>query len=181
MFRDGERESYADKARQSIDIAAEEAQRARDRLEWSEKLAKQGFLTTVELDADRIAQHRAQVTLEQATRDAGLLEKFRSPRKETELRAGLEEARRERERVELQARRRLVDFEANVRSAQATLDLEQEKLTRLGSQIEKARLRAPCDGFVVYAQRDSDEPPIQEGTEVREREEILSIPSTDGM
>jgi multidrug resistance efflux pump len=42
-------------------------------------------------------------------------------------------------------------------------------------------LRAPRDGYVVYAQRDSDEPPISEGAEVREREEIMSIPGSEAM
>jgi HlyD family secretion protein len=35
--------------------------------------------------------------------------------------------------------------------------------------------------MLIYAQRDSDEPKIQEGTEVRERERIASIPSATGM
>jgi HlyD family secretion protein len=68
-----------------------------------------------------------------------------------------------------------------LRAARAIRDLEDEKLKRIETQIDKARIRAPSDGFVVYAQRDWDESPIREGTEVREREEILSIPSTSGM
>ena len=103
------------------------------------------------------------------------------PRREAELRAALDEARRERERVALQARAILVDFEAAVRSATSIRELEAQKLARLDDQIDKARLRAPRDGFVVYARRDRDDPPIQAGVEVREREEILSIPSSDGM
>jgi HlyD family secretion protein len=181
MFEQGERDSDLEKAQQAIDLAREEAQRTKDHLTWSEKLAEQRFLTATELEADRIAQHRADVALQQATRDKSLLERFRLPRKDAELKAALEEARRECERVQLQAKARIVDFESDVRTCEARLELEQEKLRRLDAQIEKASIRAPGDGFVVYAQRDSDEPPIQEGSEVREREEILSIPSTDGM
>lgn len=181
MFLEGERESELEQARQTIDLAREEAKRAGDRLTWSEKLAEKGFLTATELDADRIARQRAEVQLEQAEREADLLERFRMPRREAELRNAVEESRQEHERVELQAKARIVDFESNVRACEAIRDLEREKLVRLETQIEKARIRAPSDGFVVYAQRDWDEPPIREGTEVREREEILSIPSTQGM
>jgi HlyD family secretion protein len=181
MFMQGERESELQGARQTIDLAREEAQRARDRLGWSEQLAERGFLTTTELEADRIAEHRAQVALEQAERALDLLERFRMPRRESELRATLEESRQEFERVELQAKARIIDFEADLKSCEATLGLEQERLNKLADQIDKARLRAPRDGLVVYAQRDHDETPIQEGIEVRERQEILSIPSTDGM
>lgn len=181
MFLEGERDSELEKARQAIDLSREEEQQARQRLDWSEKLGERGFLTTVELETDRIAHHRTEIALQTTTRDLGLLERFRMPRKKAELEAAVEEARRESERVELQSKARIVDFESDVRTSEATLSLEQEKLARLDSQIEKAKLRAPGDGFVVYAVRDSDEPQIQEGTEIREREEILSIPSSDGV
>lgn len=181
MFLEGERRMQLEQAQQAVDLAREDQQRARDRLTWSEKLSDRGFLTANELEADKIALHRAEVTLQQATRSLELLETFRIQRRESELRAAVEEARREGERVELQAKARLVDFESDVRTCQATLSLEQQKLSRLEAQIEMAKIRAPRHGYVVYAQRDTDEPPIQAGAEVREREEILSIPSSDGM
>jgi HlyD family secretion protein len=181
MFLEGERASELQASRQAIDLAKEEAERAASRLTWSETLAERGFLTATELEADRIAEHRAQVALEQAERELDLLERFRMPRRETELRALLEEARQEFERVELQAAARIIDFEADVKSCEATLGLERERLVKLENQIDEAKLRAPRDGLVVYAQRDHDDPPIQEGLEVRERQEILSIPSTDDM
>jgi len=181
MFLEGERDLELEKAQQVIDLAEEEAQRAHEQLAWSETLNQKGFLTSTELEADRISEHRAKVELQQATRERELLERYRLPRRESELRAALAEAEAELERVELQAQARLVDFESAVRSATAELDLEREKLTRLEGQIERARLRAPCDGYVVYAQKDHDEPPIGPGTEVREREDILAIPSSSGM
>ncbi len=181
MFLEGERELELEKSQQSIDLAREEAQRAQSRLNWSQELSTKGFLTALELEADRISEHRSTVMLQQATRERELLERYKLPRREAELRALLGEARLERERVELQAAARLVDFDSDVRSNQASLGLEKEKLARLEAQIEMAKLRAPSDGYVVYAQRDSDEPPIGAGVEVREREEILAIPSSDGM
>lgn len=180
-YLEGERAIELEQAQQAIDLAAEEAQRAENRFAWSEKLSAKGFLTASELEADRIAVHRAKVELQQATRALELLQRFKLPRREAELRAALQESRQEMQRVHLQAKARLVDFESSVRTETATLELEREKLARLIAQIDKATLRAPRDGYVVYAQRDSDEPPIQEGSEVREREEVLSIPSSDGM
>ncbi|HUR27911.1 MAG TPA: efflux RND transporter periplasmic adaptor subunit [Planctomycetota bacterium] len=180
-FLEGEKDSQLDKASQAIDLAKEDAARAESKLAWSEKLAAKGFLTSSELETDRISNHRAAVVLEQATRDFALLEKFQIPRKEDELNAARTEAEFERDRVELQARARIVDFEADLSTNEAKLGLEKEKLTKLETQIEKARIRAPRAGMLVYAQRDSDEPPIHEGTEVREREIIASIPSADGM
>jgi len=180
-FQEGERDSQLEKSRQAIDLAKEDAARARTKLDWSEKLAGKGFLTSSELEADRIAEHRAAIVLQQATRDLDLLERFQLPRTEAELLAAREEAEFERERVELQAKARIVDFEADLSTNEAKLGLETEKLSKLELQIEKARIRAPRAGLLIYAQLDSDEPPIQEGTEVRERQTIASIPSAEGM
>jgi HlyD family secretion protein len=181
MFLDGERGLELESSEQTIDLAREELQRTEGRLSWSEKLSERGFLTGTELEADRIAQHRSEVELRRAQQQLDLLQRFKLPRREAELRAARDEAEQELGRVELQARARLVDLESNRRSADSALLLEREKLTRLEEQIAKARLTAPCDGYVVYAQRDWDDPPIQPGAEVREREEILSIPNTGAM
>jgi HlyD family secretion protein len=181
MFLEGERALELEKSQQAIDLAREEAQRAQSRLSWSQALNGKGFLTALELETDRISEHRAAVLLQQATRERELLERYRLPRRESELRAALDEAQLERERVQLQAAARLVDFDSDVRASRASLELERERLTRLEAQIEMAKLRAPSAGYVVYAQRDNDEPPIGPGVEVREREEILAIPSSDGM
>jgi HlyD family secretion protein len=180
-FLEGERASELDKAKQAIELAKEDATRAETKLDWSTKLAARGFLTQSELETDRIANHRAEVVLLQAQRALDLLERFQMPRRESELRAARAEAQFESERVELQAAARIVDFEADLATNEAKLGLENEKLAKLEAQIAKARIRAPCAGLVVYAQLDSDEPPIQEGTEVRERQVILSIPNAGGM
>ena len=180
-FSEGERASLLEKAKQAIDLAKEDFARAANKLDWSEKLAEKGFLTVTELEADKISKNRARVLLEQATRDSELLDKFQLPRKAKELAAAQVEATFELDRVKLQAKAKIVDFEADLSTNEAKLGLEREKFTKVESQIEKARLRAPRAGLVVYAQLDSDEPPIQEGTEVRERQVILSIPSASGM
>jgi HlyD family secretion protein len=181
MFLEGEREVELEKAQQAIDLAREESQRAQSTLTWSEQLNGKGFLTSTELEADRISEHRSTIMLQQATRERELLERYKLPRREKELRALMAEAELEKSRVELQAQARLVDFESEVRSCKAELELEQEKLARLEKQIDKAKLRAPRDGYVVYAIKDDDDPPVGEGVEVREREEILFIPSSEGM
>ncbi len=181
MFLEGERAMEMEQAQQAIDLAREEDQRARERFAWSGKLAEKGFLTSTELEADRIALHRSEITLQQSERALDLQERFKMPRRESELRAAVAEARQEGERVKLQTAARLIDFESDVRTSQATLQLEQQKLARLDSQIEAAKIRATRAGYVIYAQRDNDDPPIGAGAEVREREEILSIPNSDGM
>jgi len=185
-FREGDKAAKEAQASEKIKLAEEENTRASDKFNWSQKLFDNGFLTSTELEADRLSRSRAEIQLEQAKRDRDLLVRFQLPRDEAELVAKLDEARRELERVKLQAAARLVDFEADMRTREAQFNLEREKLQKLENQIAKAKMRAPRAGMVVYAQQDSGgrmggSQPIQEGTSVRERQDIVTIPSATGM
>ncbi len=184
-FREGERRAQEAEADEAIKLAEEEFTRAGEKLDWSQKLFEKGFLTNTELEADRLSLSRAEIQLEQARRNKDLLIRFQLPRDEADLAAKLEEARRELDRVKLQAEARIVDFEADMQTNEAKLRLEKEKLTKLETQIARAKIHAPRAGMVVYAQEEGgrygSSQPIKEGTQVRERQEIITIPSAQGM
>ncbi len=184
-FREGERKKQEAEAEEAIQLGEEERARAEETLEWSQKLFEKGFLTNTELKADRLSLSRAQINLEQAKRNKDLLVRFQLPRDESELASALEEAKRELERVKLQAEARIVDYAADMETNEAKLTLEREEFSKLELQIRKAKLVAPRRWMVVYAQEDGGRwgsgEPIKEGTEVRERQEIITIPSAGGM
>ena len=172
-------------AQEAIVLAEEELKRAQQELAWSEKLAGQGFLESTQLEADRLAAKSADIKLKQVQRALELLRRFDHPRTLKELDADVDEKGRELVRVRLQAKARIADFEADLAANEAKLKLEEEKLAKIVSQIDKARIVAPVAGMVVYARegggRWRDGEPIQEGTSVRERQEIVTIPEAGGM
>ena len=184
-YLEGDHPQEEQRRAEEILLADEELTRAEQDLGWSEQLAEAGFLENTQLEADRLAAKRAEITLNQKTRALELLKEYEHPRQLQELEANVEEMGRELDRVRLQAQARLVDYEADRRTSKARLDLEMEKLSRIDSQVQKARMFAPIAGMVVYFQEDGgwrgDDDPIQEGREVREREEIITIPSAEGM
>jgi len=184
-FQEGEKSANEAEADEAIKLAEEEATRAGEKLDWSQKLNEKGFLTDTELEADRLALSRAQIQLEQAKRDKDLLIRFQLPRDEADLQGKYEESQRELERVKLQAEARIVDYDADMRTNEAKLSLEREKLVKLETQIAKSKLFAPRSGMVVYAVEEGGRygsgNPIKEGTQVRERQEIITIPSAGGM
>lgn len=172
-------------AEEAIVLAEEEVAQAKDRLEWSEKLNAEGFLTRTELEADQLAHSRAQIKHDQAVRARQLLIDYDNPKQEAVLSAAITEAERELERVKLQANARLVDLTATTQTSKARLDLETEKLLKLREQIAKSRIHAPTNGYVVYARERGrwgrQENLIEEGATVRERQEIITIPQSGGM
>lgn len=182
-YVEGDMPQEKQKREEDIVIADEELTRADQDLQWSERLAEQGFLEQSQLDADRLSKTRAEITLAQAKRARELFEQYEIPRRMTELEAAVEEKKRELERVKLQAKARLADYEADKLSAEATANLERSDLEKIESQIGAGKLVAPVGGMVVYARERSrwgDGEPMAAGAEVRERQDIITIPSAEG-
>ena len=172
-------------AEEAILLAEEESERAKENLEWSKKLAERGFLTQTELEADRLALTRATIQLDQDKRALDTQVGFELPKQKAVLEAGLTEAKRELERVKLQASARLADYEADLSTNEATLKLEREKLAKTETQIAAGTITTPRAGMIVYSQEDGGrwgrDDPISKGTEVGSRQGIISIPRAGGM
>jgi RND family efflux transporter MFP subunit len=113
-----------------------------------------------------------------------LLEQFDFPRQKAELEADVHEFERQLERVKLQAEAKLADFEAALRSSEAKLALDREKLEKLDKQLASATIVAPVAGMVVYAVEEQSRwgggEPLREGAQVREGQDIITIPSSNG-
>ena len=183
-FGGGNRQQELQQFRDDILIREEERKRAEDTLAWSRTLAAKGFVERTELEADELAFTRAGIMLEQAERALYLLEKYEHPKEWTRLQNDFEEAERQLKKANKQAVARIADFEAAKLASIVKLDLEQENLGRIEGQISKAKIHAPVAGMVVYGReegRRGSSEPMQEGGEVRERQEIINIPGDGGM
>ena len=171
-------------AEESIQLRQEELERAKDQLDWTTKLEERGFVQRTELEADRLAYERARIAHEQAIREQQLMIEYEHPRRLAELDAEIEERARDLLKIKKQATARLADYEAARDSAQARLELEREKLAKIKRMIEKATIRAPSAGMVVYGRQSSrygSGEPVQVGSTVHERQEIVSLPKPGGM
>ena len=184
-YQDGDWPQQLQEAEEAIILAQEELAQAKDRLEWSRRLEKDGFLTRTKLEEDELSYESSKIRLEQTKRRKTLLIDYDNPREMARLTAAVEEAERELERVKLQAEARLVDYDAAVRTSKSKRKLEEEKLAKLERQIAAAKIYAPEAGMVVYGREDGGrgrgDDPIQEGTEVRQRQEIITIPRSGEM
>jgi HlyD family secretion protein len=171
------------KADETIELAKEELAQAQDKLEWSVKLSDKGFLTRTELESDQLQHNRMTILLQQQQRAKNLLEEYDNPKQLAMLQSDVVEAESELARVKLQAQANLVNKESARIAAGSRAKLEGEKLLKLESQISKAKLYAPDDGIIVYARAQGrrSEEIIEEGTMVRERQELVSIPKRGGM
>ncbi len=184
-FAGGNRQQELRQFSDEILIREEELKRAQEERDWSFQLAEKGFVERLKLEADELAFKRAGIMLEQAGRAKYLLEKYEQPKKWAELQGNLIEARRQLRKANKQAIAQLADYEAAKEASQVKLELEEEKLRRLLDQISKGKIYSPVAGMVVYGRTEgsrwSGGEPITEGGEVRERQEIVTIPGEGGM
>ena len=100
-----------------------------------------------------------------------------------ELESDVKQAEMALERAKRKAKADVVQAEAELRAKESEFRRQKDKLKKNEEQIEKTKIYAPADGLVIYATsaqtrhwRGSDEP-LDEGREVREREELIYLPT----
>ncbi|MEM6569062.1 MAG: efflux RND transporter periplasmic adaptor subunit [Planctomycetota bacterium] len=180
----GEWDNELLKAEENVLLREEDLAAAQKELDWSKKLLDGGFVQKNEYEGNVLAEQRASIQLGQARRDLDLLVTFGNRRRLAELRADVDTKIRDVTKTEKQAMARLADYEAARESARYKLDRERQQLEELRGQVGKSKIYAPEPGLLVYARERSrwgSGDTIEEGDEVRERQEIATIPRAGGM
>ena len=147
-----------------ITIAEENLRSAQNALEHSERMFRKGYISALDLESQKFQVQRAQLELDSAQTAKDVLVKFTKLKMVQELESKRDSA------------------EAKMRSEGASFDLEESRLKRLETQLEKCVITAPADGMAVYANEQgmrfggSQQSQIEEGAAVRERQTMLRLP-----
>jgi HlyD family secretion protein len=186
--REGQHKQDLMKAESKITLAEEEQQLASRKLEWSEKLFKESYLSQADLDADRLAFNRAKLDRDLAVAEKNLLENFTYKREMDKLESEVEQTRCAMERAKLKASADNVQADADFKAKEAELQNQQEKEKKIKEQIAKTRIVAPRDGVVVYATsvrvsgwRGGSQEPLETGQQIKEKQELIYLPTADEM
>lgn len=186
QYVDGEYPKLLQEAEANIQLAEEESVRATEKLEWSEKLFKEKYISQTERDADRLTMSRARLGLDLAKAELRLLEKFTYHRKIAQLESDIEQTQMALERVKRKADADIIQARADLEAKELEFQQQQSKLSKIEDQINKTRIYAPLDGMAIYATsaRGSwrgNEEPLDEGQTVRERQELIYLPTAEAM
>jgi len=174
------------RAEADVSIADEERIRATEQLEWSERLARDKYISRTELQADRIAANRAEINLDLAKSALDLLKRYTHQRNLDQLKSDVEQAREALERTKRKASADMVQAEAELKARQSEFERQKAKLEKVNDQINKCKITAPVAGMVVYAttgqrRRWSNAEPLEEGQQVRERQDLIHLPTDEAM
>jgi multidrug resistance efflux pump len=154
----------------AVTVAQENMNSAKNTLDHTIRLARKGYVTSLQRESQEFAVQRAQLDLDAAVMAVDVLEKF--------TRAKMLEDLTSKEAT----------AEAKMRSELASLTLEESKLKRLESQVANSVIVAPADGMVVFANDmnrgrggGQQGAAVEEGAAVRERQTLVRLPDLSKM
>ncbi len=186
-YLEGEYPNQLKDAENKITISKEEVERAKEKVQWSRKLYQEKYISQTELQADELSEKRAVLDLELAGNDLDLLKNYTHKRKLAQLESDVSQNKMALERTTRKAKADIVQAESNLKAKEAEYKRQQDKLVKIETQIQKAKIYAPADGQVIYATSssrggrpwDRDEP-LDEGQQVRERQDLIHLPTSTG-
>ncbi|MFT5464916.1 MAG: HlyD family secretion protein [Verrucomicrobiales bacterium] len=151
-----------------IFVAEENVRRALEYFAYSEKMAQRGYVSQVQLEADKFAVEKAKKELDVAGTKITVLQTYTKSKHMTLLTASIRTA------------------EGRHKAKRKTYELDAHRLAEINDQIAKCTLLAPSSGQVVYANDQSQRGSsgdllIAEGRPVRERQVIIRLPDPDTM
>jgi HlyD family secretion protein len=185
-YLEGEYPSRLKDLESKITLAREELTRAEEKASWSKRLHGEKYISESELAADELSMKRKALELELATSNLELFSHYTHKRELAQLRSDVSQARMALERTVRKAKAEVVQAKAALEARKAEFDQQKDKLNKTETQIAKAKVYAPSDGLVIHAtSAQSGGPPgrrtvqpLEEGQEVRERQELIHLPTS---
>ncbi len=166
-YKEGTYKKDVSEAESKVTVARGSLRSAENTLQHGERMFRKGYISPLQLEAQKTAVEHAKLDLGTAEIARDVLQKFTRPKMIQELESKRDAAEAKRD------------------SEKASLDLEQAKLKRLTTQLEKCTVLAPKEGLVIYANeqmywgnRDSE---IKAGMKVYEEQTILRLPDLSRM
>jgi len=179
----GEYPYEIDKADAEITLARQEHAQAEDTLKWSRQLYEEKYISQTELQKDELAEKKKALDVQLAEKSKELLTEYTYKRDLAQLRSDVSQAEMALERTERKAKADVIQAKADLKAKEAEFLRQKDKLQKIEDQIKKTKLYAPTDGLAIYATSArqggwrSRTEPLDEGQEVREREELIYLPT----
>lgn len=177
-YLEGDYKVELDDRKGAIALAEKDLQEAEEKLAHYRNFVRKGFGTPEQLRLKEAEVARVKFNLSRDQAKLLVLEKFQRRRQEAELNAKAEDAKRELERTKSSAAASIAKAEADLEAADVTVNLERKRLERIKAQMDKAVVKAPQDGIVVYSKDRYWDPAsrIQAGGMVHFQQNIFTLP-----
>ncbi len=183
-YEEGDYLNEVTDANAQIVVKVEAVQQAKKKYEGSQRLFEDKYISETELKADELALSRAQLEEMLAKNKLQLLQDFTYGRTIAQLTSDVWQAKMAEERGKRKAKADVVLLEAALLEAKGTLERQKDIVKKLETNIANTKIIAPAGGMVVYATSQrmrwgSSNEPLDIGQQVRERQELIHLPTSD--
>ncbi len=185
-YVEGEYPKELDEMDAKIKLAEGDLEDAENTATWSQKLFDDKYIAEADLTRDKLRRDRAALDLKTAKANRALLVDYTYKRRVRELESEVEQSKMALDRVKRQALANVVQEEADLKAKESELARQKDRLTKIEDQLSKTKIHSPTSGMVVYAttgrdRRWGNDEPLEAGRAVREREEIIHLPTASSM
>jgi len=149
-------------------------------------LKEKGFISADELQVAELAARKADGALKTAQLGGEIFEKFELPKESRTKETAVADAEAELERTRKKNTSQLAQREAELANRKRQLEMRTTQMTKLTEVKEKAVLRAPVAGLVIYTstiQRwiTDDNMPWRVGKTIRPGQPLIAIPELSSL
>ena len=144
-------------------LARSDLERSNDRVAWSHRMNAKGYIPSAAVTAEEYRQSQIQLSLTQQESAFELFKKYTAPKTSKILRGAVTAAETMLNYMTLRRAR------------------HQERLALLDRQVKNCTIRAPHDGFVIYANNADRRVFIEAGMSVRQRQPLFFLPDLTQM
>jgi HlyD family secretion protein len=183
----GEASQTLGELQDNILLAEEQLKKAQNTLDWTIRLREKEYVSETDLQTDRLNVESLEIKFGQSKTDLDLFKAYDFSKQTQKLISDYYEAKRALERTYAKTRSELAQSKAQLESAKARFELQQERLNKTKNQIAACTIRAPDTGLVVYGtsgdtyRRFRGGNVIAAGEEVYQRQTIITLPDTSEM
>ncbi len=172
-----------DEARRAVDMAKISLTNKQEDLKQTQSLFGKGFVTAADVKQSELDVLTAQNDLTKKTTDLKVLTAYTHQKDLASKKNALAQSEQKLERIKAENSSNLSQKSADASAKTQSLVLRRRRTERLADQVAACTIAAPADGMVVYSSSfdRSQQTPIQEGTQVRERQLLLRLPDVTKM
>ncbi len=186
-YVEGEYPKELDELNAKIKLAEGDLEDAENTAEWSKRLFDEKYIAQTDLTRDTLRRDRAELDLKTAIANRNLLVDYTYKRRVREYESNVDQTQMALDRVKRQALANVVQDEADLLAKDSELKRQKERLAKFEDQLKKTKIYSPANGMAIYAttgrddRRGGNEEPLEAGRTVREREEIILLPTANSM
>jgi HlyD family secretion protein len=170
-------------AKTELDTAKINLKNAEEKLGQTKALQTKGFVTMTQVKDDELAVRTAGNNVEKAQTALDVLVNYTHQMELAEKQNAVSQAEQKLARTKRENAASLSQKDADVRAKDQALSVLKRRMERLDQQLAACTIKAPADGMVVYATSNdrNAQSSLQEGAQVRERQNLLRLPDTSSM